>query len=283
MTRSFETDSFIRKSLEKAHSRLPAIPGSASVPHDIGIFLSQSVQMLDLLADNLVEGKHMRANTKAAIQQLEKENDLSEIESLDSLIETHAILRKIRNRIHNATVEVQLLWDEVPPPPVDNYLPTEFEPGSNSISNDEAANAFSVYQADEVSYVGMSADEIPPQYPAYIQPDDSTAQAREVTDLAQDIQSVNVASKIDLEHLLEDLESRGSGTYSCPYGVDCKKGAVKENGELVVFTRNSHFRAHVAKHMKRYKCDLPNCPTRKGFSRRDQLKRHQETVKHSPM
>lgn len=41
---------------------------------------------------------------------------------------------------------------------------------------------------------------------------------------------------------LEQLKSRGKGTYSCPYGGDCKRGGVQPNGELVVFTRNSAFR-----------------------------------------
>lgn len=93
MTPHPETDTFIRKYLEKAYNKLPKVSGSGCLPHDIGLFLSQSVQVLDLLADGLVEGKHMKANTRVAIQQLENENDLSEIESLDSLIETHAILR----------------------------------------------------------------------------------------------------------------------------------------------------------------------------------------------
>ena len=88
-----ETETFIRNYLEKAHNKVPVVPGSGCLPRDIGLFLAQSVQVLDLLADGLVEGKHMKASTRGAIQQLESENDLSEIESLDNLIETHAILR----------------------------------------------------------------------------------------------------------------------------------------------------------------------------------------------
>jgi len=42
--------------------------------------------------------------------------------------------------------------------------------------------------------------------------------------------------------LLEKLKSRGRGTYTCPHGVDCQRGGVQPDGELVVFARNSAFR-----------------------------------------
>jgi hypothetical protein len=39
-------------------------------------------------------------------------------------------------------------------------------------------------------------------------------------------------------------------------------------------------RAHMQKHEKRYKCDIPGCTNKDGFARKDQLRRHKESVSH---
>ena len=77
-----------------------------------------------------------------------------------------------------------------------------------------------------------------------------------------------------------DFKSRGSGHHTCPQGLSCTKGGVDARGVLVIFERNSAFRAHLEKHEKRYKCDIPGCTNAKGFARVDQLVRHKETVRH---
>ena len=77
-----------------------------------------------------------------------------------------------------------------------------------------------------------------------------------------------------------NLTSRGSGHHTCPQGLSCTKGGVNAEGALVVFERNSAFRAHLEKHEKTYKCDIPGCTNTKGFARIDQLRRHKETVRH---
>ena len=86
-------NSIIRKHLKNALSHVPSTPGSGHLPSDIGLFLSQSIHVLDLLADGLVGGQHMATNTKEVLKELENENDLSELDSLDSLIGTHSVLR----------------------------------------------------------------------------------------------------------------------------------------------------------------------------------------------
>lgn len=43
------------------------------------------------------------------------------------------------------------------------------------------------------------------------------------------------------KELEEHLRSRGSGIYTCTFGMSCKKGGV-EGGKLRVFKRNSEFR-----------------------------------------
>ena len=88
-------------------------------------------------------------------------------------------------------------------------------------------------------------------------------------------------SSSDLEHpQSSDFKSRGSGHHTCPQGLSCTKGGVNAEGVLLVFERNSAFRAHLEKHEKTYRCDIPGCTNTKGFARIDQLRRHKETVRH---
>ena len=113
---------------------------------------------------------------------------------------------------------------------------------------------------------------------------------------------------------IEELKPRGKGQYLCPEGLSCTKGGVQADGTLVVFERNSAFRlavpfriavfvrvicsknhpqglekrqrmligsrAHLEKHEKRYRCDIPGCNNKTGFARIDQLERHKRMVKH---
>lgn len=77
-----------------------------------------------------------------------------------------------------------------------------------------------------------------------------------------------------------DFNFRGSGHHTCPQGLSCTKGGVNAEGALIIFERNSAFRAHLEKHEKTYRCDIPGCINTKGFARIDQLRRHKETVRH---
>ena len=60
--------------------------------------------------------------------------------------------------------------------------------------------------------------------------------------------SQDVAKGVQQMHITDDpefrssLKSRGKGAYQCPHGMDCTKGGVGRNGELVVFRRNCDFR-----------------------------------------
>ncbi|KAL2844880.1 hypothetical protein BJX68DRAFT_242524 [Aspergillus pseudodeflectus] len=83
-----------------------------------------------------------------------------------------------------------------------------------------------------------------------------------------------------VQDILDTLKSRGKDNHVCPWGNRCTKGGVGPDGNVVVFERNSAFRAHLEKHERLYRCDLPRCKNRKGFARRDQLERHQKTVPH---
>jgi len=82
-----------------------------------------------------------------------------------------------------------------------------------------------------------------------------------------------------VHHLMGSLSGRGKGSHICPYGENCTKGGWRD-GQGVIFERNSAFKAHLQKHDKAYKCDLPGCTNKSGFARPDQLRRHQDTVSH---
>lgn len=104
-----------------------------------------------------------------------------------------------------------------------------------------------------------------------------------------------------VERLLQETSHRGKGSHHCPYGIACVKGGVSTDDKLVLFERNSAFRyvttawrrqqlisekkgfrAHLEKHLKLYKCHLPGCSNKTGFSRLDLLHRHQTGVPHNP-
>lgn len=84
-----------------------------------------------------------------------------------------------------------------------------------------------------------------------------------------------------VERLLKDMSYRGKGSHYCPHGSACMKGGVLADESLVLFERNSAFKAHLEKHQKQYKCNLPGCPNKSGFSRPDLLHRHQTGVPHN--
>lgn len=44
-----------------------------------------------------------------------------------------------------------------------------------------------------------------------------------------------------VDRLLKSLTVRGTGKHTCPYGMSCTKGGLRD-GELLVFERNSAFR-----------------------------------------
>ncbi|KAI1169628.1 hypothetical protein F4777DRAFT_584729 [Nemania sp. FL0916] len=273
MTLQPDVDFVIKKYLHKAHTHLATTPLTGCMPNDIGLFLSQSLCLLDFLADGLVSGPHMKVNAADAIQQLEKENDLSELEALDDLVETRVILRKICKRIHDAAKEVRLLWNELP-----LSAPTSAPSTCQAPSTPDVT-------------VNGNASSVPADTPA--QRPLQAMHTSNWTALSRSASQADIATPLppqsqlddpinDIDQWFDSLKTRGTGNYTCPFGLKCKRGAVDDNGNLIVFTRNSEIRAHVEKHLKRWKCKLPNCPTRKGFSRQDQLKRHQETVDHSP-
>jgi len=243
-----KSEEVIRKSLKNARSHLPLPAGSGHLEHDIGEFLVQSIQVLEFLAESLTAGEHMTTNVERLLEEQDKENDLSESQSLDKLLEIHSALRKIRKRIQGTAKEVRLIWDKA--------------------------------KDDSLPKVPLIPSEIPtPQEEEVSTPTPKTEQRRRRSTLSCPDTEENAN---DRKRPRSDVvEAWGKASYTCTLGSNCQKGGVNPDGSLVVFERNSEYRSHMSKHAKPYRCNLPGCPNVKGFARQDQLKRHQSTVPHT--
>ena len=54
--------------------------------------------------------------------------------------------------------------------------------------------------------------------------------------------TASVKTESTLERTLKSLAPRGKGQYTCPYGHNCTKGGVSDDGSIVVFERNSAYK-----------------------------------------
>jgi hypothetical protein len=121
-------EAVIRTSVEKAHQNLPQPSNSGNMEHDIGAFLAQEVRVLEFIAKYLTDGEHLTASGKQLLDDMKKEHDLSESQSLDKLLERRSALRKMSKSIQGAAKEVRQIWDKAK----DDSLtkPSSFETGS---------------------------------------------------------------------------------------------------------------------------------------------------------
>jgi len=109
-------EAVIQDGIKHARSSVPPFTGSGHLEQDIGQFLAQSVQVLDLIARSLTGGEqldatHMDRNADDLLIKEERENDLSESRALDKLFETRSALRRISRTIQGTATEVRQIWD----------------------------------------------------------------------------------------------------------------------------------------------------------------------------
>jgi hypothetical protein len=83
----------IRKQWDEVKESIPVEDSSGCLLTDIGNFLIHTSTLMSRLAEGLVHGQHVHANTKKAIQEMDSEHDLSKLDPLDYLNEKHALLR----------------------------------------------------------------------------------------------------------------------------------------------------------------------------------------------
>jgi hypothetical protein len=94
-TQSFPAISQIfQKHLEEAMTMIPEPASSTGcLLTDIGNSLIQASTIMTQLAEELVRGEHIQDNSRKVLQEIEAENDFSELDLFDYMNKKHAVLR----------------------------------------------------------------------------------------------------------------------------------------------------------------------------------------------
>ncbi|KAF2456599.1 hypothetical protein BDY21DRAFT_347665 [Lineolata rhizophorae] len=235
---------------------------------EIGDFLTRASAILSHLADSLVNSDHVNAHIGGVLHEIDKTNDFSELDVLEEINRKHNSLRSICESLQKSAKVVRGVWNDVPAP-TPECDPHVFSRSAEQVSPEHTVRCSSSPESMQhhedsdgsLSQPSALADERTSSLPL------RSMQEWEPTPAVKDIN-------------MEALNTRGKGSYICPHGAKCNKGGVRPSGELVVFERNSEFRAHLQKHTKAFRCELRGCRNKKGFARIDQLRRHQQMVRH---
>ncbi|KAH8590663.1 hypothetical protein B0O99DRAFT_691441 [Bisporella sp. PMI_857] len=235
---------------------------------DIGDFLATVLDVLSELAQVAVHGNYIREYSNNRRSSLEQEPDLHTADYLD---DKHEGLRQVTSKLRNTSTYVKNIWENTPPVPVP--VP-RFHSGA-ATPQEYTADPSKSYMASRHSTVsegcGRESGTV-----EYQQPESSEH------NYGQNEDSPGMDEESPEVPFIEQLRARGKGVYKCPHKENCRKGGVLPDGTIRIFSRNSEFRAHLLRHEKMFKCDLPGCPNNgKGFARSDQLDRHKQNVKHS--
>jgi len=274
---------------------IPQYSGSNCLLHDVGNILERTMAMLAALARNVVEGPQIRHYVDERIKEMEKVDDLSELNPLFYMDEKHRQLKILAGELEEAAQSVTTLWSATQDPPeMFRTSYRDFPPPSDPPTTGYTNGYTNGYIPPEK--MDSPTAEVPQDFTGFrspIQEPDSetnsspmltpatTAGTQEaISEPKRSPSSEELTGPDLIRELLTSLSVRGTGRYTCPYLHDCRKGGVKYE-ELVVFERNSAFRAHLQKHEKQYMCTLPGCTAKGGFARIDQLRRHQTMVPHT--
>ncbi|KAK0744874.1 hypothetical protein B0T21DRAFT_358586 [Apiosordaria backusii] len=255
---------------------------------DLGNFLVKALYITSELARSMVKTQNIRGYTEDLATFLEQEPDLRSTEYLNG---KHEALKKVCSQIRKLSESVVKIWGESPPipqplldhlhgaPPEPSPSPEpEPEPFFSETTTLPFREQTSVPPGSSFTGPSMASSfghgswDITSVESSHVRHRNSTGS----DDYDDNGQYVTVTSLQELTH-----RGRGVGPYVCPQKENCKKGGWGSDGRPRLFMRNSEFKAHLEKHEKRYKCDLPGCPKPgRGFARPDQLQRHKDTVAH---
>ncbi|KAI8625003.1 hypothetical protein F5Y19DRAFT_451951 [Xylariaceae sp. FL1651] len=250
----------VQRVLDEIALPSPEQPDKPCLFTEIGEYLVHLARTFSAIAYRLVHGQHIEEYVRRAIRIEEEVTDLSEIEPIYSFDDDLSALCEVVTQAREASSNILNIWHRRRPTrhqtPVVHTVHVE-----NSSSMSEMVTKYST------AFISCAGET------------ETDTQVPPITTLA-DPTHLLVMNEAD-EAPQESLSRRGKGSYTCPYGVQCTKGGVADDGTLVILERNSAFRAHLQKHMKPFRCDLPGCKNTKGFARIDQLKRHKEIVTHN--
>lgn len=256
-------------------------PGSCLFAN-VGEYILRLLRILVQFAKGLVHGEKLKAYAAEKLGDAVVEHDLSDLEMVDYLEEKHQVLKLVPNLflmhilIHHRAISLELesatrtcaqLWTDSPHlPAMESPLHDPHSGAANiynthppstdifpSSSSSLAANirrpstiAVPLLSATTTS---MSPSFVPPvltghpsstAYNPSQQPDSpSTSDSNQtVPDAASETEDSFLAP-------LQNIRTRGKGVYTCPKGLNCDKGGVNDNGEMIVFKQNSAFRSVV--------------------------------------
>ncbi|EXJ92218.1 hypothetical protein A1O3_00768 [Capronia epimyces CBS 606.96] len=239
---------------------------------DIGDYLVRCIVVLSRVAEELADGVHVRRYATAGIEYMEEGSGFSDLGLLSYMDNKHKSLRQLAASIRLAAEEAETHWQQSQKPPeITRELGRRLRSSNSPVNTNHSAQMGDIGHAS-AGYAGG------PSQPRYAGLASGTATALDTVDSPNSDDSVYDT----IQDCLRELSStpRGKGEHVCPLGTRCSKGGVSADGTLIRFERNSAFKAHLQKHEKSYKCDIPGCKNKKGFARIDQLRRHQEIVPH---
>ncbi|KFY16396.1 hypothetical protein V492_01381 [Pseudogymnoascus sp. VKM F-4246] len=214
----------VQEKLPDIRIPVPEWQDSGCLLADMGDYLLRSTHHLSQLADGVVNAHHVYIYIKQRVDNIEQENDFSDLETLDYLDEKHNSLKLIASHLETVAATIDNLWkDSRAPPSQEREEPSGFATDPIAIQRG-VSQRMSPNEGPSTGY----ASNVPDQH------DDSPESP--VSD--QDAQDSVI-------RLLEDLSKRGKGQYHCPYGDGCRKGGLDQNETQVVFERNSTFKPPV--------------------------------------
>ncbi|KIW12853.1 hypothetical protein PV08_08040 [Exophiala spinifera] len=211
----------------------------------LGTFLTQVIGVLSQVAVSLTNGPHISDYIESYIKSVTKDDDFSDTSVVTFLHQKHHLLQVLSTELAKVSNRCEEIWLNRPLQQPEWNLP--FHQASKIQT-----------PAGSVSHSALSY-----QSPRQVAMSDAYTPA-------------GAGTPVHYSSGSKELLSRGKGKHVCPYGYRCDKGGLRDDRTLVVFERNSAFRAHMAKHEKKYKCNIPGCTNTTGFARVDQLERHQQ-------
>jgi hypothetical protein len=191
-------------------------------------FLADAGEMLVYQLEVLVRFAHILAHNYPAQQYVERrisdsarEDDLSDLGIVDYLHDKHAALKEVYSRLSETAIDLRSFWNLSPPPPLLNKI----QPSPYFLTNQEPT--------PEQSVASTSSHVVDP-YEESLHTETPDSQA---------VQEPHITTSMAEPHYrMDDLASRGKGSYICPHGQKCTKGGVSSSGQMTVFERNSAFR-----------------------------------------
>lgn len=145
-----------------------------------------------------------------------------------------AVRRKMNAKIYETSIQVEALWKASPHTPI---TPSHRYQQQHSIVLPVTPMAVKTcWETERTNLIQLPH--------ANNKRATSSPPAPDILEFKYEMKSPRLEddSQGAINETIASLASRGKGEYTCPLGIECRKGGVVSNGDLVVFKRNSAFR-----------------------------------------